>query len=562
MGWVNHIRDLKYKYKIMVGCILCCLICIAVLWSYTVHETHSLLTQRSLLDMENQLQQSAAALDHQLQLCDNALGSLSINNSVISAAEHEYTGYYEMYDIFSNQVTPLFSSVLTFNGDIAQLTLYSASNVERHTPWVLPTDELSETIRLQGENRWIYDTDQGVCKLQKLASSCGENYLYIQLHDDVLERLFGSLSSQGYGVTLFDSCGNVAYDVPPNGLTSVFFTANSGKHTGQIWEQDGFFCSCRTVESSGWTIYLYQSKGYFWNRNWQMVPGLIGISVVCLMAAVLTSLLLSRLAVTRIENLAANIRQLREGQNEIWVQSKSKDEIGYLTDEFITMMQLIQHLIKDVYQEQLIRKEYQIQMLRAQINPHFLYNTLSAIRWKTLMNGDEEASEIINQLSVFYRTALNKGREFSNVENEMKNIRAYITIQKELQSHLFQVSYHVDSSLYPCKIPVMILQPIVENAILHGLASSRKQDRSLSLSAFGKGRDMIFEIRDDGAGIEAEQLKQLLNSKTNGYGMKNVQERIHLLYGNEYGLEIHSIRGEGTIVRVLLPKEPLTDVEN
>ena len=91
----------------------------------------------------------------------------------------------------------------------------------------------------------------------------------------------------------------------------------------------------------------------------------------------------------------------------------------------------------------------------------------------------------------------------------MKNIRAYITIQKELQSHLFQVSYHVDSSLYPCKIPVMILQPIVENAILHGLASSRKQDRSLSLSAFGKGRDMIFEIRDDGAGIEAEQLKQL-----------------------------------------------------
>lgn len=298
------------------------------------------------------------------------------------------------------------------------------------------------------------------------------------------------------------------------------------------------------------------------NRNWQMVPGLIGISVVCLMAAVLTSLLLSRLAVTRIENLAANIRQLREGQNEIWVQSKSKDEIGYLTDEFITMMQLIQHLIKDVYREQLIRKEYQIQMLRAQINPHFLYNTLSAIRWKTLMNGDEEASEIINQLSVFYRTALNKGREFSNVENEMKNIRAYITIQKELQSHLFQVSYHVDSSLYPCKIPVMILQPIVENAILHGLASSRKQDRSLSLSAFGKGRDMIFEIRDDGAGIEAEQLKQLLNSKTNGYGMKNVQERIHLLYGNEYGLEIHSIRGEGTIVRVLLPKEPLTDVEN
>ena len=146
MGWVNHIRDLKYKYKIMVGCILCCLICIAVLWSYTVHETHSLLTQRSLLDMENQLQQSAAALDHQLQLCDNVLGSLSINNSVISAAEHEYTGYYEMYDIFSNQVTPLFSSVLTFNGDIAQLTLYSASNVERHTPWVLPTDELSETI--------------------------------------------------------------------------------------------------------------------------------------------------------------------------------------------------------------------------------------------------------------------------------------------------------------------------------------------------------------------------------------------------------------------------------
>ena len=75
---------------------------------------------------------------------------------------------------------------------------------------------------------------------------------------------------------------------------------------------------------------------------------------------------------SRIENLAANIRQLREGQNEIWVQSKSKDEIGYLTDEFITMMQLIQHLIKDVYREQLIRKEYQIQMLRAQINPHFL----------------------------------------------------------------------------------------------------------------------------------------------------------------------------------------------
>ena len=164
-------------------------------------------------------------------------------------------------------------------------------------------------------------------------------------------------------------------------------------------------------------------------------------------------------------------------KHELLIIPNRNDEIGKLIHTFNSMLKRIRSLIDEAYVQKLKAKEYQLNALRAQINPHFLYNTLSLISARAIIAEQTEISETVQLLTLFYRTSLNKGQDITTIRNELENIKAYISIQLILTNHSFLVEYQLEEALLELPIPCLILQPIVENAIEHGLRSSRRQPR-------------------------------------------------------------------------------------
>ena len=272
-------------------------------------------------------------------------------------------------------------------------------------------------------------------------------------------------------------------------------------------------------------------------------------------------LLFSRVFTRKIEELTRNMDQVNHGSREVTVYSDSNDEIGIMVNSFRKMMDEINRLIDEVYVNKIALKEYELKALQAQINPHFLYNTLSMMNWMAIRSNQMDISKVTLALSTFYRTALSKGEDVVTVENCIQNTKAYLEIQLVMHDHGFTVDWEIDPTIKNEKMPKLLLQPIVENAIEHGIDEKEEGDKNLSLSFRGKEDVVEITVRDNGKGMEQEKAEKLVTYQAKGYGLKNVNDRIHLLYGNEYGIQIFSELGIGTTVVMRFPKEGRTHEE-
>ena len=255
----------------------------------------------------------------------------------------------------------------------------------------------------------------------------------------------------------------------------------------------------------------------------------------------------------RVNLLHERMQEVKNGNLDIQIHDSLPDEIGELTNNFQQMVDEINHLIQESYKDKLLLKETQLKALQAQINPHFLYNCLSLINSKALMNKQPEISQMSQLLSVFYRTTLNKGRSETTLANEIKNIKSYLDIQRLLHDDSFEVIYQIDPNLPEVEVPNLLLQPLVENSLIHGILPNKSKYGNLFLTVSCVMDQIRFTVLDNGLGIPAEKLPTLLRTDSGGYGLKNVHERLQLAYGENYGLTINSIPGESTMVTFTIP---------
>ena len=240
---------------------------------------------------------------------------------------------------------------------------------------------------------------------------------------------------------------------------------------------------------------------------------------------------------------------------EVTVKNNSEDEIGILINSFDKLIVKIKTLIQEVYKSEILKRKYEMRALQAQINPHFLYNSLSLINWKAIRAGEEEISEMSQLLSTFYRTSLNKGSNVISVENELSNTEAYIKIQLMMHNYNFDVDFDIDDEIKEYYMINLLLQPLVENAVNHGIDEKRNSRGRIRISAKKEDVDIVFEVEDNGVGMTKEMCEKILTSKSNGYGIKNVYDRIKVVYGDKYGLEFISIENQGTIARIRISVE-------
>lgn len=304
---------------------------------------------------------------------------------------------------------------------------------------------------------------------------------------------------------------------------------------------------CTTVEKSQ----LFKDTGL-------LIDSLISIWALLLLVAIIVSYLVSKLATKRINVLSVAMKDVRDGNLETRITLKGDDELSGLADDFNAMVVDIKKLMDQVYHHQKEERQRELMVLQSQINPHFLYNTLDTLHWKALEYDAVEMCELIMSLSSFFRISLSKGKEFISIERELEHVRSYLKIQGYRYRDILKYSIDCDESLYSFYMPKILIQPLVENAIYHGI-KPKLGSGNIWINVFEEQGTLNINVKDDGVGIPNEKLKQIQDNlkehlTSNNYGLYNVSQRIYLHFDSDYRLTINSTENEGTSINIKLPK--------
>lgn len=262
-----------------------------------------------------------------------------------------------------------------------------------------------------------------------------------------------------------------------------------------------------------------------------------------------------------IHSLCEMTRMAGSGDFEVRVQEERNDELAQLGASFNQMVERVGELVEDIRVEQRNLKAMELKLLQAQINPHFLYNTLDAIIWLAEADEKEQVVRMVTSLSDFFRTTLSKGRDFVSIRDEEVHIKSYLQIQQFRYRDILEYDIQIPRELYEYQILKLTLQPLVENALYHGLKNKRRLGR-ISVTGQRVGEKVVLRVYDDGKGLTKERLehvRRLIRGEledyddSSGFGLSNVEQRIRLNYGPEYGIELNSVYGEWTEVTVTIP---------
>lgn len=284
---------------------------------------------------------------------------------------------------------------------------------------------------------------------------------------------------------------------------------------------------------------------------------LVSIAVTCSVAY-----LFARSMTKGLSILSRQMENVQNGILDNTITTKKRDEIGKLINSFNYLVNRIKQHSKEQYESGKAIKTAELKALQAQINPHFLYNTLDLINWRALNYNAPQIVEISTALAKFYKISLNKGRDILSIGEEAAHVSAYVKIQNFKYDGAINLTIQIPDEIKSYSIIKTVLQPIVENSIMHGIMLNRDgRPKEIEISAVRQAEDIVIYVRDNGVGMSREQLAVILEEKSgtsiSGYGVWNIHSRLQLCYGPDYGLHYESAPGAGTTAAVKIPAAPL-----
>ena len=562
----NLFNKMKYRYKLTILLIFTSLVPMTVLALYS-HGRQSIMVRNSELeDMQSIMEQTKESIDSQTAVYTSLLNYLTYSPDIEEIIKEKDIDNYSAYEKYTEIADPLLSIPKAYHDAIKSIELFADSIKISHEYTLAPLDkmkeawwseELKDDVRIQ----WEVDQDRKeVAAVRKIYSSQKlDAVLCITLDYNKIFQPFTNILTEENGGIVTDKKGTILYSRSNLKELKSDCSENISSMLPLV-KQSCAYTQTKSDEND-WIFYYYKSQNAISGSVRRILIEEIPLIAGCLFIIVVLGLLFSRVFTRKIEELTRNMDQVNHGSREVTVYSDSSDEIGIMVNSFRKMMDEINRLIDEVYVNKIALKEYELKALQAQINPHFLYNTLSMMNWMAIRSNQMDISKVTLALSTFYRTALSKGEDVVTVENCIQNTKAYLEIQLVMHDHSFTVDWEIDPTIKNEKMPKLLLQPIVENAIEHGIDEKEEGDKNLALSFHGKEDIVEITVRDNGKGMEQEKAEKLVTYQAKGYGLKNVNDRIHLLYGNEYGIQIFSELGIGTTVVMRFPKEGRTHEE-
>lgn len=573
-AWYDRYSNMKLAKKMIIIYVIILGVCsvfsvTALQYSFNIYDNK--LYEKSLQELDFFTQQVNRSLDEVEDLSYSIAIDTKIQEQLakMKSLKHFTAEYsYEVY-----QLRMLLNSELS-NSDIISNVLYTNGEDTRilagTATGTLEDGLYQDFMDRMHEARGAY-----------LVQSPTTSYPYLLSGRDILKHIDASLEYLGSLMFTSNVAGMIEKnidDLEAESSALCIFSQdgviyqnqeNMMEKTGDIQGDKGFFimkdkgqryfvCYLKSSKT-GWTyvnMFPYtEIYGQNQNLRYMMLGGF-------LLLFLLSALIVEKLAhiITKpLVHLTKSMEIVETGDfasaKEVLETGARSDEIGLLTQEFRVMLDKIDYLIHENYEKQLLLKDTRYQMLQAQINPHFLYNTLNSINWMIRAKRNDEAAEMTVALGTILRSAMSK-QQFSTLAEELENLKKYITIQKYRYQKraVFEVNADFSAS---CLIPHMTLQPLVENAITHGV-DRMLTECTITVTVREEPEKIWMQVSDNGPGMTQEELEAVrtftMKPKGHGIGLKNIYERLKMAFDQEAEFEISSAPGEGTVVTIKIPK--------
>ena len=292
-----------------------------------------------------------------------------------------------------------------------------------------------------------------------------------------------------------------------------------------------------------------------------LIRTLLIIMGAMILAIMVIVLFVSQWMTKPVEEMSSTITQIKDGETQLRVQPVGwSQELTTLGTEFNEMLDRMQVMAQEELQHKMLVERTEYKMLQAQINPHFLYNTLDTMSGIANAQNCPMVSGMCHSLSAIFRYSLNMTDELSTVQNEMAHVRNYLYVMDVRNGSTIAYDYQIDSDTLADQMPRICIQPVVENALTHGLRNVRRKDKKLLIRSEHVNENLVITVQDNGAGMDAESMNRLLDQNDMkrvesgiSIGILNVNARLKRLFGEKYGLNIESTAGEGTTVTITVP---------
>ena len=472
-----------------------------------------------------------------------------------------------------------FEDLLLIRTDVAAVTTYdSAGNLlDCRTLEHEPREIIYENLSFQGQ--WLSRYGEGYISQPHVESIFPGWYPWVVTMIEPLERdgeeawvaldlRFASISSyinnvgigqHGY-CFLMDESG-ILYHPQQQLIYSQLKsedTATLADLPDGTYSESNVIYVLQTVEGSPWRVvgvsYVDELvTSSLWENFWLLALAAVAI----LLAALVSSIVISRALSRPLKGLSRAMRQFEKNADTFtYAPVGGAREVQELSESFGHMVVKIQHLMETVRREEINLRKTELKALQAQINPHFLYNTLDSIAWMCEQGRNDEAVQMVNALAQLFRISISRGHELIPIRSELRHAESYLKIQKHRYKNQFSYRFDVDESCLDFLCNKITLQPIIENAIYHGI-NGLVDEGEIVITLRADGSDVVFTVADNGVGMEAEQIQAILRKERSdhtGIGIKNVNDRLKIYFGEGYGITIDSEPDVGTTVTIRMPQ--------
>ncbi|EMS70097.1 sensor histidine kinase [Ruminiclostridium cellobioparum] len=545
--------------------------------------TYTISSRESMRNLENQasetVDQALNSLGRTLDEYKSAISYFCKDEEIISmldagrVTEKSRTSIYQkMYIMLAGKPTSVAMHLIKADGSFSVSTsqIPEVYEIKNHEDWGVFRKLNSNDESMEYSNR--YTAKNGIRYCMAVAHNIKKDnvvlgYVIMDIPEEAFKAALGAvnpaipmkyaIADKNYYILYDETFGYRPGSFLDNNIRDKIFQMQSGK---KIYLDEPYRLLSYSETKDDYQLRIISSvpvEMVVINSNYITVTTLAVAIGAILMCLILSPLIIRGLT-KPLSTIIHTMNRVRTGDTAARVTVKNNDEFGYIGKNLNTMLDNLNELYQKDLEKQNRLRLAELKALHSQINPHFLYNTLDSIKWLAKLSGINDIVVMVSQLGRLLKSSINNQRDIVQISEEISLIGSYISIQKVRYSNKFEVDMEVDPDIMSCEVPKLIIQPIVENAIIHGI-EDKIGKAHLKIRGWKDNDRIIFEITDDGVGMSLDDLEgirkkvQAEDMGKSSIGLANVDKRIKLYYGEQYGLAISSEANVGTIMRVVMP---------
>lgn len=554
---MKHASEKSFLRQLIQSFIFVIMIPVLCLGGYTFYSAYNYIREQRMAEAVSLIRQNQRELDNWAKQCENSVRYLTANYTLqefLQMDESQYVAVNQNARIVS---TALYG-VLLSTQDYERITVYtdkefnSLSRLLQNTKEAEQEKWYQDILEVNGTHWWHQDGHFYVGK--KIVTSYPVKVigvLVIEMKEDIFDKSFSMLEHMPVKVTLKDKEASFCEYLTEGYSEKRLESDEGGESRGN--KENGLLQEL-PWGNTGWTLGYEVDESYYAQRDGIGLWLPMAVIGVVLALALLCMRFLTGFLVRDLKGLVAAVNEVQNGNLDVEFKLSGTREIRILEKSISSMLHRIKQLIHQVYEKEIESQKLELNLLQSKISPHFLYNNLSMINWMAIDCGEDKISDIVTEMAAFYRTALNKGKSVDRLCVELDNIKAYVNLVLYAREIPFEVTYDIDETLMDVRIPTFILQPLVENAIEHGIDQLEQETGKLVITVEGKTEELFLKVYDNGKALYQRIGRGMLERKEYGYGTGNVDRRIQLMFGQEYGLRIYADEN-GTIAVIRLKNQ-------